>query len=47
MNIGNIFGLVTKLIIEKFQKQIYEKFISLNFPIEFFISKHLSIVFRN
>ena len=38
----NIFGLVTKLIMEKFQKKIYEKFISLNFPIEFFISKHLS-----
>jgi hypothetical protein len=27
---------------ENFQKKIYEKFISLNFPIEFFISKHLS-----
>ena len=43
----NLFGIVTKLIMEKFQKNILEKFISLNFPIEFFISKHLDSLYAD
>ena len=47
MNYINLFGLVTKLILEKFQPEIYEKFISLNFPLEFFLSKYLSSLYAN
>ena len=43
----NLFAIVTKLIMEKFQKDILEKFISLNFPIEFFISKHLDSLYAD
>ena len=41
MNYINLYGLVCKLILETNLKKIYEKFISLNFPIEFFFSKNL------
>ena len=47
INYINLFGLVTKLILEKFQPEIYKKFISLNFPIEFFLSKDLSSLYAN
>ena len=47
MNYINLFGLVTKLILEIHQKKIYEKFQSLNFPIEYFISKHLSSLYAD
>ena len=47
MNYINIYGLVTKLILENHQNEIYNKFISLNFPPEFFFSKHLSTLFTD
>ena len=47
MNYINVYGLVTKLILEQYFKEIYDKFISLNFPIEFFISRHLSTLFTD
>ena len=47
INYINLFGLVTKLILEQHQKKIYEKFLSLNFPLEFFISKHLSSLYTD
>ena len=47
MNYINIYGLVTKLILENHQKEIYDKFISLNFPPEFFLSRHLSTLFTD
>ena len=47
LNYINLFGLVSKLILEVHQKAIYEKFISLNFPIEYFISSHLSSLFAD
>ena len=47
INYINLFGLVTKLILEKNQKNIFDKFQSLNFPIEFFISKHLSSLYAD
>ena len=47
MNYINIYGLVSKLILEIHEKEIYNKFISLNFPIEFFLSKHLSSLYSD
>jgi len=47
MNYINIYGLVTKLILESHHKQIYDKFISLNFPPEFFLSRHLSTLYTD
>ena len=47
INYINLYGLVTKLILEKHQKKIFEKFQSLNFPIDFFISQHLSSLFAD
>ena len=47
MNYINIYGLVTKLILESHQKKIYDKFISLNFPPEFFLSMHLSALYTD
>ena len=47
MNYINIYGLVTKLILENHQKEIYDKFIALNFPPEFFLSRHLSTLFTD
>ena len=47
MNYINIYGLVTKLIMERHQKKIYDKFISLNIPPELFISRHLSTFFTD
>ena len=47
MNYINIYGLVTKLILENHQNEIYNKFISLNFPPEYFFSKHLSTLFTD
>ena len=47
MNYINIYGLVTKLIMERHQKKIYDKFISLNIPPELFISHHLSTFFTD
>ena len=47
MNYINIYGLVTKLIMERHQKKIYDKFISLNIPPELFISSHLSTFFTD
>ena len=47
LNYINLFGLVTKLILQVNQKEVYEKFISLNIPIEFFISNHLSSLFAD
>ena len=47
MNYINVYGLVTKLILEEYYKEIFEKFKSLNFPIEFFISRHLSTLFTD
>ena len=43
----NLYGIVTKLIMEQFQKKILDKFISLNFPIEFFITKHVSSLYAD
>ena len=47
MNYINIYGLVTKLILENHHKEIYNKFISLNFPPEFFLSRHLSTLYTD
>ena len=47
MNYINIYGLVTKLILENHQKEIYNKFISLNFPLEFFLSRQLSTLYTD
>ena len=47
MNYINLYGLVCKLILERHQKEIYKKFISLNFPIEFFFSRHLSTLYTD
>ena len=47
MNYINIYGLVTKLILETHHKQIYDKFLSLNFPPEFFLSRHLSTLYTD
>ena len=47
MNYINIYGLVSKLILENHQNEIYNKFISLNFPIEFFLSRHLSSLYSD
>ena len=47
MNYINIYGLVSKLILETHEKEIYNKFLSLNFPIEFFFSKHLSSLYSD
>ena len=47
MNYINIYGLVTKLILERHIKQIYDKFITLNFPPEFFLSQHLSTLYTD
>ena len=47
MNYINIYGLVTKLILENHQKEIYNKFISLNFPPEYFLSRHLSTLYTD
>ena len=47
MNYINIYGLVSKLIMERHQKKIYDKFISLNIPPELFISRHLSTFFTD
>ena len=47
LNYINLFGLVTKLVLEKYHPEIYKKFISLNFPIEFFLSKYLSSLYTN
>ena len=47
MNYINIYGLVTKLIMERHQNKIYDKFISLNIPPELFISRHLSTFFTD
>ena len=47
MNYINLYGLVCKLILESHHKKIYEKFISLNFPPEFFLSKHLSSLYTD
>ena len=47
MNYINLYGLVTKLILEEHFEEIFDKFKSLNFPIEFFISRHLSTLFTD
>ena len=47
LNYINIYGLVTKLIMERHQKKIYAKFISLNIPPELFITRHLSTLFTD
>ena len=47
MNYINLYGLVSKLILETHQKEIYNKFISLNFPPEFFLSQHLSTLYTD
>ena len=47
MNYINLYGLVCKLILETHQRKIYEKFISLNFPPEFFFSQHLSTLYTD
>ena len=47
MNYINIYGLVTKLILETHHKKIYDKFLSLNFPPEFFLSQHLSTLYTD
>ena len=47
MNYINIYGLVTKLILENHQKKIYDRFIALNFPLEFFLSRHLSTLYTD
>ena len=47
MNYINIYGLVTKLIMERHQKKIYDKFITLNIPPELFISRYLSTFFTD
>ena len=46
-NYINIFGLVTKLILECHDKEIYNKFISLNFPPDYFFSQHLSTLYTD
>ena len=47
LNYINIYGLVTKLIMERHQKKIFDKFLSLNIPPELFISSHLSTLFTD
>ena len=47
LNYINIFGLVTKLIMERHQKKIFDKFISLNIPPELFLTRHLSTLFTD
>ena len=47
INYINTYGLVTKLIMERHLKKIYDKFISLNIPPELFISRHLSTLFTD
>ena len=47
LNYINIFGLVTILIVERHQKKIFDKFISLNIPPELFLTKHLSTLFTD
>ena len=41
----NVYVLVTKLILELHCKEIYNKFLSLNYPIEQFISKQLNSLY--
>ena len=47
MNYLNLCVLVTKLILECHYKDIYDKFLSLNYPIEFFISQNINSLFSN
>ena len=47
MNYINLYGLVSKLIMERHQSKIFDKFISLNIPPELFISRHLSTFFTD
>ena len=47
INYINIYGLVTKLIMERHQKKIFDKFMTLNIPPELFISRHLSTFFTD
>ena len=47
LNYINIFGLVTRLIMETHLTKIFDKFISLNIPPELFITKHLSTLFTD
>ena len=47
LNYINIFGLVTRLIMETHLSKIFDKFISLNIPPELFITKHLSTLFTD
>ena len=47
MNYINLYGLVCKLILETHQKEIFNKFISLNFPVEYFFSQHLSTLYTD
>ena len=47
LNYINIYGLVTKLIMECHLNKIYNKFISLNIPPELFITRHLSTLFTD
>ena len=47
MNYINLYGLICKLILESHQKEIFNKFISLNFPTEFFLAQHLSSLYSD
>lgn len=43
----NVYVLVTKLILEQHLKAIYNKFLSLNYPLEQFISKQLNSLYSD
>ena len=47
MSYINLYVLVTRLIIENHYKELYDKFLSLNYPIEFFLSKNIGSLFSD
>ena len=42
-----IYNLVIKLILEQYHPDLYKKFISLNFPFEYFFSKHITYFYSS
>ena len=42
-----IYNLVIKLILEQHHPKIYQKFVSLNFPFEYFFSKHITYYYSS
>ena len=47
MSYINLYVLVTRLIIENHYNELYNKFLSLNYPIEYFVSKNIGSLFSD